>query len=37
MHQHSPTENVGHFLNQAAEKLGLSDEMRRTLKISTEK
>lgn len=31
MHQHSPTENVGHFFNQAAEKLGLSDEIRRTL------
>ncbi|MBR55251.1 glutamate dehydrogenase [Candidatus Poribacteria bacterium] len=31
MHKHSPTENVGHFFNQAAEKLGLSDEMRRTL------
>ena len=31
MHQHSPTENVRHFFDQAAEKLGLSDEMRRTL------
>ena len=31
MHQHSPTENVNHFFDQAAELLGLSDEMRRTL------
>jgi len=31
MLQHSPTENVNHFFDQAAELLGLSDEMRRTL------